>query len=282
MQPELLTQAYVKACEIELLAFKPGNVSIYSAAHDMTAADFRLSAHASAAPLTNPHYTLGEKIYHAVRATRQAVHCNTNLGIILLCAPLLQAAAHCEPGQSLRQALQQVLAGATRQDADWTYRAIRLAMPGGLGQAASQDVNQTPEVTLVQAMALAETRDLIAYQYTHGFIHIFDFALLEYNRAFVSSGDSAWSALLVYCRLLSQYPDSHIERKYERRFTDWVRAEMAALDHELQAASGLQSVLPKLYQLDKTLKDRKINPGTTADLTVATVLVALLKNLLEA
>jgi triphosphoribosyl-dephospho-CoA synthetase len=43
-----LSEAYKYACEIELRAFKPGNVSIYADGHDMTVEDFRISAQQSA------------------------------------------------------------------------------------------------------------------------------------------------------------------------------------------------------------------------------------------
>jgi triphosphoribosyl-dephospho-CoA synthase len=57
----------------------------------MTVEDFRISAQQSAEPITRAANGLGERIYYAVKATREAVGCNTNLGIILLCAPLLLA-----------------------------------------------------------------------------------------------------------------------------------------------------------------------------------------------
>ena len=71
--PEQLAEAYKQACEIELQAFKPGNVSVYSEGHDMTVEHFRISAEASAPAISNPDYSLGEKIYFAVKATREAV-----------------------------------------------------------------------------------------------------------------------------------------------------------------------------------------------------------------
>ena len=48
-----LIEAYKDACEIELRAFKPGNVSIYADGHDMTVEDFRISARQSAEPITH-------------------------------------------------------------------------------------------------------------------------------------------------------------------------------------------------------------------------------------
>ncbi len=274
---QVLMQIYQQACEIELQAFKPGNVSIYSPAHDMTVDDFRLSAQVSAAAITNPDYNLGEKIYFAVKATREAIGCNTNLGIILLCAPLMQAMQQSNAIAELRASLETVLRNTTLQDADWAFKAIVLASPGGLGVASQQDVSEMPSVTLLQAMEIAADKDRIALQYTNSFKDIFDFAVMEYNRAFVLSGESGWAALSVFAEMLSRFPDSHIERKYGKQYSEWIADEMALLCKAMKAANKLEDVLPMLYSIDKTFKAKKINPGTTADITVATVLVALLE-----
>ncbi len=275
---QALIDAYLEACETELQAFKPGNVSVYSAAHDMTVQDFRVSAQVSAEPLTNPSYTLGEKIYFAVKATREAVACNTNLGIVLLCAPLMQA-VQTNSGKGLRQALAQVLANTTEQDADWVFKAIVLAAPGGLGQADDQDVHEIPNVTLTQAMALAAERDRIALQYTNCFKDVFEFTVLEYNRAFVLSGESGWAALAVFAHMLARYPDSHVERKYGKQYSAWIADEMALLCKAMETANKPKDVLPMLQRIDGVFKAKKINPGTSADITVATVLVVLLEQL---
>lgn len=276
---QALADAYVQACETELQAFKPGNVSVFSDGHDMTVADFRISAQVSAEPISNPAYSVGEKIYYAVQATREAVACNTNLGIILLCAPLLQAAQVADRPADLRQALNEVLNTTTEQDADWVFRAILLASPGGLGESEQQDVHGQATVTLLQAMGLAAARDRIALQYTNCFKDIFDFAVLAYNRAFVLSGDSGWAALAVYAQMLARYPDSHTERKYGKQYSEWIAAEMVLLCKTMETAKKLDEVLPMLYRIDEAFKAKKINPGTTADITVATVLVVLLEQL---
>ena len=277
---ENLMHAYQQACEIELLAFKPGNVSIYSPAHDMTVADFRLSAQVSAPPLCNPAYSLGEKIYYAVAATRSAVSCNTNLGIILLAAPLIQAKWQQQSGQSLREALAEVLKNTTRTDAEWAFKAITLAAPGGLGESEQQDVKTTPAVNLYEAMEIASSKDLIAKQYVNNFKEIFDFAVLQYNRAFVWSGDCSLSALTVYAELLARFPDSHIERKYGTQYSEWIAAEMSFLGKELKSSANLEALMPLLYKMDTAFKSKKINPGTTADLTVTTLLAVFLEQLI--
>ena len=277
---QALIEAYQRACEIELQAFKPGNVSVYSPAHDMTVEDFILSAAVSADSVSNPAYSLGEKIYYAVKATRDAVGCNTNLGIILLAAPLMQAYCQRQMGQSLRDSLQVVLANTTLQDAEWAFKAITLAAPGGLGKSEQQDVNQAPEVTLLEAMQIASPKDRIALQYTNGFKDIFDFSVLQYKRAFVLSGESSRAALNVFAELLAKFPDSHIERKFGSQYSEWIAAEMATLCEALNNAGTLDELMPMLHRLDQTFKAKRINPGTTADLTVATLLVVFLEKLI--
>ncbi|MFZ2450796.1 MAG: triphosphoribosyl-dephospho-CoA synthase [Methylovulum miyakonense] len=275
LSPTRLAELYRKACELELQAFKPGNVSVYADGHDMTVADFRISAEVSATPLCNPDYCLGEKIYYAVKATREAVACNTNLGIILLAAPLLQAAL-CYSGLTLRESLRRVLNASTITDADWVFRAIALAAPGGLGEAQEQDVHSSATVTLKAAMGLASDKDRIALQYLTDYEDIFDFAILSYYNAMNIWKSKSWSAVAVYTALLSKFPDSHIERKYGNQYSGMIIQTMAKLSRAL-ATPTPEQVMPLLYQADQELKSRRINPGTTADMTVATLLAVLLQ-----
>lgn len=273
-----LADCYREACEAELQAFKPGNVSIYADGHDMAVGDFRLSAEVSAPAICNPDFSLGEKIYFAVEATRDAVGCNTNLGIILLCAPLLQAAYRWEPDLSLRQALVRVLDATTIADADWVFKAIALASPGGLGRAEQQDVYGPADMTLTEVMKLAGGRDRIALQYHTGYKDIFDFGILRYNFLLNLWGLRDWAAAAVYVGLLSRYPDSHVVRKYGDRYSSWVAEKMLGLDEALARADHPERLKPMFQQVDYEFKAQGINPGTTADLTVATVLAVLLED----
>jgi triphosphoribosyl-dephospho-CoA synthase len=272
-----LSELYQQACEVELQAFKPGNISVYADGHDMTVADFRISAKVSAVPLCNPDYSLGEKIFYAVKATREAVACNTNLGIILLCAPLIQAASELKPDLTLREALTQVLTTTTREDAEWVFKAIMLASPGGLGSSDDQDVAEKPTVNLGEAMRLASERDRIALQYVTGYQDIFDFAVLIYYNAASKWGHQKWAAVSVYTGLLSQFPDSHIERKYGNQYSEMLAVKMSQLNDELFKAESPEHLLPLLYSIDQELKSSGLNPGTMADMTVATVLTVFLE-----
>lgn len=280
ISPQRLSELYRQACEVELQAFKPGNVSIYSDGHDMTVADFRISAEVSAQPLCNPDYCLGEKIFYAVKATREAVGCNTNLGIILLCAPLIQAINTIHSGLTLREALHQVLTTTTVADADWVFKAITLASPGGLGSSDDQDVAEKPSVSLTEAMRLASSKDRIALQYVTDYTDIFDFAVLIHYNAMSKWGNQGWAAVSVYADLLRQFPDSHIERKYGDQHSEMVASKMTLLSEELSKTNNPERILPLLYRMDQELKSRGVNPGTTADITVATVLTVFLEDLL--
>ncbi len=278
---QALQAYYEQACEIELQAFKPGNVSVYSEGHDMTVADFRMSLSVSSGPLCDPEYSLGEKIYFAVKETREAVGCNTNLGIILLCAPLIKAVENIQKGQSLRQSLKQVINMSTVADADWVFQAIMLASPGGLGDAEEADVSEKARITLLEAMEIAQEKDRIAYQFTSIYKDIFEFTIFLYNSTLAKFGNHNWAALSVYTGMLAKYPDSHIERKYGSQYSGWVTEQMKYLHDALSEANNPDSLIPLLHEVDKDFKSKGINPGTTADITVATVLVVFLEQLVN-
>src|SRR5262249_10321978 len=67
-----------------------------------------------------------------------------------------------------------VLHGLTVEDSRHVFAAIRLANPGGLGQAPEQDVRNEPTLPLRAVMALAADRDLIARQYANCFRDVFE------------------------------------------------------------------------------------------------------------
>src|ERR1700735_5546250 len=125
--------AYIEAGVVELDAPKPGNVHRFAPGHRMEVADFIRSAEASAALIAARGAGVGSRVRAAVYATLGAVGQNTNLGIILLCAPL--AAASEVPDLALRPALARVLDRLDRTDAQDVFSAIAAANPGGLGRA---------------------------------------------------------------------------------------------------------------------------------------------------
>ena len=91
-KPEAISRGFLDACLGELDALKPGNVHRLAAGHNMTVEDFVASAEAAALSIGEKRLAVGERIRRAVEATRATVGQNTNLGIVLLAAPLANAA----------------------------------------------------------------------------------------------------------------------------------------------------------------------------------------------
>lgn len=270
IEPDQLRSAYLDACRLDVDAMKPGNVSVSAAGHGMSADDFHLSASASVEPLMEQGLGLGARIHRAVLCTRAAVDCNTNLGILLLCAPLVQAALSMGPREKLHGALRRVLRETTVEDADEVFAAIRLANPGGLGEAEEHDVRKAARVTLRQAMSAAADRDLIAAQYANGFSQLFGDALPRLRLRGSTNGRDRASVTDLYLYLLSRFPDSHILRKHGEQVAKAVQENAIGFYPDWRSTPLEQANL-QLQQFDQRLKHAGINPGTTADLTVATL-----------
>ncbi|SAL16091.1 triphosphoribosyl-dephospho-CoA synthase [Caballeronia humi] len=270
MQAADARDAFLRACRLDVETPKPGNVSVDSAGHGMTAAQFIASAEAAAGALFTRGAGVGERILAAVERTREVAGCNTNLGIVLLCAPLATALeAHPVDAAAWRAETERVLERLDIDDARAAYRAIALANPGGLGDAPEQSVRDEPSVDLRAAMTLAAGRDSIARQYANGFRDIFETGLA----AAMSFKSPTAATLNVFLTFLATWPDSHIVRKQGVTMAQSVTREARLRHGEWQAAAA-SGATPRLAAWDADLKARGINPGTSADLTVATLFVA--------
>ena len=264
-----LANAFKAACMAELEALKPGNVHIFADGHGMTVQDFIASADAVSEVIAQPDLSLGERILQSVQATQKTVGINTNLGMILLCAPIIQAKLNTTSA-GLQANIHAVLGSTNIKDAEACFAAIRLANPAGLGESAQHDVNQAADCTLLQAMQQSANQDSIARQYNNNFADVFD-GLACYQKALAKWQRPAWAASALYLHFLSNFLDSHIVRKQGETIAKLVQNE--AIEH---AAEFNKAFNPKNYQsalmtFDAALKKRGLNPGTSADLTVATL-----------
>ena len=275
MNSQQLANAFKAACMAELEALKPGNVHIFADGHGMTVQDFIASADAAGEVIAQPNLTLGERILCSVQATQKAVNLNTNLGIILLCAPIIQA-KQITNGTGLQANIHGVLGGANLtatqalNDTEACFAAIRLANPAGLGVADVHDVRRSADCNLQQAMQQVANQDSIARQYTNNFADVFD-GFAYYQKALGKWQRPAWAATALYLHFLSNFLDSHIVRKQGVTIAKLVQNE--AIEH---AAEFNMAFNPKNYQsalmtFDAALKKRGLNPGTSADLMVASL-----------
>ncbi|RUV76665.1 MAG: triphosphoribosyl-dephospho-CoA synthase [Mesorhizobium sp.] len=267
---ERLRAAYKDSCRMEIEALKPGNVHLFADGHGMSAAQFMTSAEVSSAPLTDPRLPVGQRMLEAVRATRLAVATNTNLGIILLAGPLLCAAQMT--GGALHDNLDAVLRAMSMDDTRAVFEAIVAAAPGGLGEAAN-DVRQEPKVHLLEAMREAADRDMIARQYVTGFGDVFGVGLAALEAALARGEDGMWPTVFAYMAFLAGFPDSHVVRNHGAETANQARQEALAVQAALHANDDDASRIRLLMGLDRRLKADNVNPGTSADLTVATLLV---------
>jgi triphosphoribosyl-dephospho-CoA synthase len=274
--PEEVASAGQLACLLEVSAPKPGNVSPERHFHDTRYEDFLASAVAIGPALAGAaRVPLGATIRRGVEDTLRWSRSNTNLGIVLLLAPLARAALR--QGGTLRERLSQVLGETTVADAGEVYVAIRRARPGGLGEVAAEDVATAPTVNLREAMAMAAERDAVAREYVTDFALTFETGVPAILAA--RSEGLAWTdtAVEAHLALLETAPDTHIARKLGP-------AEAAAVSRragEVRAAGGTQSSEGRkaLAALDAELRDsrNRRNPGTTADLTCAALFVVILE-----
>ncbi|MCX4192649.1 triphosphoribosyl-dephospho-CoA synthase [Methylophaga sp. OBS1] len=270
------------ACEKEVRAPKPGNVNCFSDGHNMAVDDFIRSARAIAPVMAQPGLTVGARILAAITATRQVVDCNTNLGIVLLFAPLCCAVEQSETFDDLTDKLRTTLQNLTVEDARLTYQAIRMAEAGGLGRHQEQDISGDPSVTLLQAMKMAAERDQIALQYVSNFSTLWEIGLPGLTSALNSGESVEWAAAFAYLKLLSELPDSLICRKQSREQAIAVTKKAKQLVFEMNKNSTLNAYSNQLTAWDKELKQNAINPGTTADLVAATLLLHAFQRRLSA
>ena len=272
-----LASLATEACLLEARAPKPGNVSPGRPFRDMRHEDFVASAEAAGPELGQAgERPLGETILGAVQATRLRTTANTNLGIILLLAPLARAAARS--ADPLPSAVDRVLQETTVADAAAAYQAIGLCRPGGIGAAPVEDVADQPTVTLRAAMALAADRDEIAREYATGFAITFGTGAPTLRDARDAGLGWEKAILETYLTLLAREPDTLIARKLGLA----AASEVSRKAEAVLAAGGARTPagLAAIAEFDANLRNAQNsrNPGTTADLTAAAIFAVLVED----
>ena len=237
----------------------------------MAADDFVASARCTADVLGTPGLSLGERVLGSIEATRAATGCNTNLGIVLLCAPLAQAALEEERDRTLRTGLCRVIGEASVEDTALVFAAIRLAGPAGLGGSERHDVRRPATAPLLAVMREAANRDRVARQYACGFEDIFDLGLAVLARSRGRwPGPHAVAAL--YLTFLARFKDSHIQRKLGTVAAQRVRLEAQRLVAGIEASEssevgcrGPDEVRPQSEEpAHQPRYERRLDGGNTA------------------
>lgn len=273
-----LGQCAMLASLWEATAAKPGNVHRGADFDDTSFADFVASAVAIGPVFDQAaHARLGPLVLSAVQATRSLVATNTNLGMLLLMAPLALA----RRGEPLAAEIARVLGSLGPDDAHAVYEAIRLAQPGGMGQVETADCMHGTCDDLIEAMRLAADRDLVARQYANGFQEVLS-QVLPGLRAAIERGWPLNDGIIhVHVQTMHALPDTLIARK-----CGLATAERAArMAGQVLAAGepGNADYHAALSDLDFWLRSdhHRRNPGTTADLVAAGLFAALREEIIQ-
>ena len=267
-----LKDAYLYACKKDIELVKPGNVNLNSPHSDTTAQDYLNSATLSSKELFREEYSLGERILKSINVTRETVRTNTNLGIILLCAPIAQACINFN-NIGLKEGLKKVLKNTSIQDTQDLCMAIKISSPGGLGRSNIYDINSKPITTIEEIMGYSANYDRISYQYAHNYGDIFDFIIprLVFLNEKHNSLDVSLS--LMFIEILAKIPDSHIYRKFGKKIAKKTSNNAYDLLKILDREHSPDYLADELNNLDYKYKKKGINPGTTADLLVASLMI---------
>jgi triphosphoribosyl-dephospho-CoA synthase len=215
---------------------------------------------------------------------------NTLLGTVMLFIPLAVAAGMTPANDKgnfeaakLRANMKLAIEATTPEDAVRVYEAIGIANPSGLNGAPDLDVNDTKSknrllkenVNLYQVFKIASGYDDICYEWVNNFPITFDLAF-PYLGDQLKAHRLNTAIVNTFLKILSERPDTFISRKVG---SDNARKISQDAKHVIEVG-GAESKAGKesIVLFDKKLREygNDYNPGTTADITAATLALATL------
>lgn len=272
MDAESVAELAERAAVLEVSTEKPGSVTPTKSFKDLHYKDFTDAAHAMRAHMKEA--AEGGPIGKAIYDSFQPSTTNVNFGIVLMFAPLAAAAGKSQSIRDLRINLRKVLKRATAEDTVWIYKAMRKCDLGGMklkdNSLSDLDVFsdralekiKNEAITPLDVFRKVADIDRLASEWVSAYQICFGFAKRLKNLDENNIRDT-------YLEILSQYPDTFIARKVGLEEAKGV-SEMAG---EV-IAGGMD-----IDEFDAYLRYRgsSLNPGTTADLTAATLFIKLLE-----
>lgn len=231
---------------------------------------------------------------------------NTHLGTCLLFIPLSASAGYTFAQReeidpvSLRENVRRIMEATTTLDATDVYEAIKKVNPAGLGQLKSVDAPDLTEKgvekkildtdqTLFDLMKVSSQWDTISEEWVTGMKISFTKGYSTIKRIYNETGKINITTVNTFLTLLAQFPDTFIARKVGVKvIKDIPKAveiglkkaeEISRKAATIIRMGGLKTAEGKkaLLNFDRELRlDHKLNPGTTADLTAASLLIAII------
>lgn len=283
--------AQIASC-LEVSGFpKPGNVHRTRDYDDMVFEDFLISGivigdtikeladNVNKQDLASAN--LGKYILEAVRETDNWIANNTNLGIVMLLVPISAAVVISNDFNEIRKNVVELMASTTVEDAINLYHAINIADAGGMGEQDEYDVaseNAIKELkdnnqTMYDVLKISSPWDRLAQELTTDLPVCFDIGYKEYSKL-KNETSLNMSAVLTFLKILSTTPDTLISRKYgDEKAQDISKKALGLLDFKED-----DNFNDLIEEFDDYLFENKLNPGTTADLTAASIMLSLLKD----
>lgn len=275
---------------------KPGNVHRTRNYDDMVFQDFVISAVVigntmeEVARQSNEiddlsKAELGKYILQAVDETNRWIETNTNLGIMMMCIPIAAAAAISNCFDEIQENVGRLMDATTVEDAVNLYDAINVADAGGMGDQEEFDVMsekakdelRVNNQTMFDVLEISAGWDRLANELTNKMPVCFEIGYPTFSHIWKSCDDVDVinkATVLTFMTILSQIPDTLISRKYGNEVAESV-SEKA---EKLLAFKDDDSFVEKLLEFDDYLFENKLNPGTTADLTAASIFLSYLAN----
>ena len=199
---------------------------------------------------------------------------NTHFGAFVLLIPLLMAA-----GSGRR--VSKIVFGTTAEDAAEFYRAFSVAgvrvdavTEVDLEDSESVDRILKEGIRLFDLMELSVDHDLIANEWVNGFTRTFECA----DRIAEKAGKMSINDAIVctFLQMLAETPDTFIRTKFGRRKSIEVSKHASMI---IAGNRDLSSIKPGVHEFDRELIREKVNPGSTADIVIGGLFVALVRGL---
>jgi triphosphoribosyl-dephospho-CoA synthase len=301
-----ISQCLQLATLLEVSTEKPGNVSFASSFEGTRVEHFLASAVAAGPSFQEAAYRgimvaekrldvskvgVGELIKSCVANVMAWQHGgNTILGTVMLLMPIAVAAGMTPTKNgyaldlaALRRNIDVTVRATSAWDSVHLYEAVDIAVPSGLGDAPDLDVTDPnskerllkENVSLFDVFKIASAYDDICYEWINNYPITFDLAY-PYLTEQLQTKPLNIAVLNTFLRILSERADTFIARKIGKDKALQVSAEAKAV-LGLGALETPDGKL-RLAEFSRQLRSRgnACNPGTTADLTAATLaLVAL-------
>ena len=267
---------------------KPGNVHRTRDFPDMEFEDFVISGIVIGdtireacmnVDIDNPQ--LGRYILQAVSETDRWIKNNTNMGIVMMTTPIAVAAAIIDSFEDIRQNVKLLMGNTSVDDACDLYDAINIADAGGMGDQDEYDVasdNAKAELrennqTMYDVLKISAPWDMLAREMTSDMPAVFEIGYPIYHELKESKSKNE-ACVLTFLTILSQVPDTLISRKYGSDEA----LKISMMTRDLLNLKNESDFWDKVKEFDEFLFKNKYNPGTTADLTAASIFVSYLKS----